>query len=337
MTIPQVLVRGNACPWAVSVFDTVLANHGLATTATPTTSPSHNFHYDRSMISLIESQPGVISLDTKNNVVASPSPPLCMGRARSYPSYGSSACPTTRVDHHKGQSGASRQQQPPRHPFVRLAVVGLVLDATGSLLLTRRPSYMRSFPSAWVLPGGTVNLHESLFEAVQREVWEETGIHSNVDAWKMESVWESVYPTTFSNDDDWSVNQETGDVVIPATSIQAHHIVVYLSTILPPKEEVPSASLLTLCAEEVDAAVWLSSDDCKTVIARDVESAASSKLSLYHHTTGTDNQNKDDEVPLQHLVGIYPQILPDGTLGGMAQGSLFAMEEFFLSSSIGSS
>ena len=334
MTIPQVLVRGTACPWAVSVFDTV--THGIVTPPTTATAQAHNFHYDRSVILLTEPRPGVVSLDTtkKNHFVASPLVPpsqaasgryLCMGRARSYPAYDSLPCPTTVVDH-EGKSGSSQRQQ-----FVRLAVVGLVLDAKGSLLITRRPSYMRSFPSAWVLPGGSVDPNESLFEAVQREVWEETGIHSNVDAWKMESLWESVYPTTLSNDD---ANQEGG--VVPATAITAHHIVVYLSTILP-DQEVPSSSLLTLCAEEVDTAVWLSSDDCKTLIARDLELATFSKLRLYnHHAMGTENLHNHDEVPLQNLMGIYPQILSDGNLGGMAQGSLFALEEFLLSS-IGSS
>jgi ADP-ribose pyrophosphatase YjhB (NUDIX family) len=158
--------------------------------------------------------------------------------------------------------------------------------------------------------------NESLLEAIQREVWEETGIESEVDSWKMESLWESVYPTTLSEDD---VDE---DGLFPATAIKAHHVVVYLSTIL--SEEKPS---LALCKEEVDAAVWLSRDNCRTLVNRDFASAESSKLSFQSSTANL----KGDVVPLRHLMGIYPQALSDGKRGGMAQGSLFALEEFLCS------
>ena len=35
---------------------------------------------------------------------------------------------------------------------------------------------MRKFPNAWVMPGGHVELGESLEEALIREIHEETGI-----------------------------------------------------------------------------------------------------------------------------------------------------------------
>ena len=38
---------------------------------------------------------------------------------------------------------------------------------------------MRTFPMAWVLPGGHVELNESLEDSVRREVLEETGIRIN--------------------------------------------------------------------------------------------------------------------------------------------------------------
>jgi len=178
---------------------------------------------------------------------------------------------------------------------------------------------MRSFPSAWVLPGGTVNSKESLLEAVQREVWEETGIHSEVDSWKLESVWESVYPTSPLDED---MDERA---LVAASAIRAHHLVVYLSTTL--SSVSPS---LVLCDEEVEAAVWLTQDDTRTVVEQDFKTAESSRLLLQTNTNGLN----EDMIPLRHLLGIYPHILSDGSRIGMAQGSLFAMEEYL--GSIGS-
>jgi len=51
-----------------------------------------------------------------------------------------------------------------------------IVDKHGKLLLTRRPKHMRVFPWAWVLPGGGVELGETLEQSVIREIHEETGI-----------------------------------------------------------------------------------------------------------------------------------------------------------------
>lgn len=51
-----------------------------------------------------------------------------------------------------------------------------VFDSEKKLLLTRRNSNLRVFPHAWVMPGGHIDLGESLEEGVVREIKEETGI-----------------------------------------------------------------------------------------------------------------------------------------------------------------
>ena len=51
-----------------------------------------------------------------------------------------------------------------------------ILDSEEKLLLTRRPKNFRTFPFAWVLPGGHIDSGESLEESVIREVNEEIGI-----------------------------------------------------------------------------------------------------------------------------------------------------------------
>jgi len=44
------------------------------------------------------------------------------------------------------------------------------------VLLTKRSINLRTFPGAWVLPGGHIELGESLEECVIREIYEETGV-----------------------------------------------------------------------------------------------------------------------------------------------------------------
>jgi 8-oxo-dGTP pyrophosphatase MutT (NUDIX family) len=203
----------------------------------------------------------------------------------------------------------------PTKPYVQLAVVGMVIDpATQRLLITRRPKYMRSFPGAWVFPGGGVDPNESLSQAIAREVWEETGLV--VEDWTLESVWESVYPT----------------IPEPEVPIQAHHLVVYMSGELAASS---SPQQLQLCKVEVDDAVWLSRKNVQDILQ--VMSSEEERLGVSNHQSKVTMCTKtgDDEtvdISLKDLVGIYPQTGDRGDFShGMAQGSLFALEEMWSS------
>ena len=63
-------------------------------------------------------------------------------------------------------------------PAPRLAAVALAMDPVRQcVLLTRRPRSMRTFPGAWVLPGGSVDATDgSTAAAALRELAEETGL-----------------------------------------------------------------------------------------------------------------------------------------------------------------
>ena len=236
-----------------------------------------------------------------------------MGRARLFPRLGSVPCPTTVVDNKNNNSSLSLHK-----PFVSLAVVGMLLDSTRDyIFMTRRPCYMRSFPGAWVFPGGGVDPHESLSHAMSRELREETGLVVAADeqehlTWNVESVWESVYPTQEQKGEDYTM--------------LAHHIVVYLSAQLNYEQE------FNLCPEEVDAGAWLSRENVGEILKYSgalqdgVTPQSSSTTTLQVQSrASTSLRHETTEILLNELYGIYPN---ENQMRGLAQGSLFALEEF---------
>jgi 8-oxo-dGTP diphosphatase len=60
-------------------------------------------------------------------------------------------------------------------PYI-ISVYALLRNEKGEFLLLKRSENSRTNPEKWDLPGGKVNLKETLKEAVVREVSEETGI-----------------------------------------------------------------------------------------------------------------------------------------------------------------
>ena len=80
------------------------------------------------------------------------------------------------------------------------AVSILLESADRHVLLTRRPSHMRTFPNVWVPPGGSIEPSDKdLRAAGVRELREEVGIdltEGNICSSSILCLWESVYPTS---------------------------------------------------------------------------------------------------------------------------------------------
>lgn len=66
-----------------------------------------------------------------------------------------------------------------RKQAIKTSVVACVIDAGGSVLLTRRA--VEPFHGLWVMPGGKIDHGEPILQALHREVREEVGIEVRVE------------------------------------------------------------------------------------------------------------------------------------------------------------
>ena len=202
------------------------------------------------------------------------------------------ACPAT-VDYHISPS-------PSLNP--RLAAVALAVDESRNhVLLTRRPRGMRTFPGAWVLPGGGVDASDvSLCAAATRELLEEVGISTApADASAPVCCWESCYPTSYT---EWSLARAAG-----ARCIQ--HLVVYYMV------PIPINSVLKLDPIECDCAVWAPLSEIESLLG-----GCGDAERLFARAPGVP---EGEPISGQLLRGVYPNALGEG----IARGHLFALSQ----------
>ncbi|CDW78687.1 nudix hydrolase family protein [Stylonychia lemnae] len=137
---------------------------------------------------------------------------------------------------------------------IKLAVCMALFDSERNLLLTRRNSNLRVFPHAWVMPGGHIDLGESLEEGVVRELKEETGIQIDSMTMKNGSM------VFFHNTQELQIEPFYAFESVSSFSIdhknppKGGHLIVFFRVQLNQKH---SEIKLKLQTEEVDGAVWV--------------------------------------------------------------------------------
>ena len=88
---------------------------------------------------------------------------------------------------HASQMSTPLNRQYPEHPIVG---VGAVIIENKKILMVRRAT--EPLKGEWSLPGGVVELGETLADAVKREVREETGFKIEVD--EVTAVLDRIFP-----------------------------------------------------------------------------------------------------------------------------------------------
>ena len=185
------------------------------------------------------------------------------------------------------------QQRPPR-----MAAVAIIVDPQDRVLLSRRPAHMRTFPGAWVLPGGGQDPDDaSLMAAALREVEEEVGIlPAYLTAVRPLCLWESCYPTTAEA---WAQTEK-----------RSHHLLVYyVARLLTSEETAP----VVLQAEECDNACWVPLRDLAGPLGR----SEATHVAAYPRAPGAPT---GAAVPAASLAGVYPNAMGEG----VARGHCFA-------------
>ena len=241
-----------------------------------------------------------------------------MARAAHDPRVLSTACPTVTL----AEANWYETNQP-RKDFVQLGVVAAVSDPRGRILLTRRAAHMRSFPRAWVMPGGGLDEGESLTDCLVREVREETGVDVARETVRPFCLWESCYPTCGR------------ECLAAGTGITAHYLVVFCTAQTTEKNLSKLQEQIQLDEQETDMAVWLSAEDFARSLDYPLGGAnhigfipamvpSSFSKGSEQSTTCSSvacNLNLDD------LCGIYPRGDDDNCMKGIAQGNLFMLQE----------
>ena len=87
----------------------------------------------------------------------------------------SDTCPSRLFDRNL-QSDEERREALKNSSNAKMAVCCYIMDKNNNLMLTKRPSHLKIFPNVWVMPGGIVDMRETLEDAIFREIEEEVGI-----------------------------------------------------------------------------------------------------------------------------------------------------------------
>ncbi|CAF1206518.1 unnamed protein product [Rotaria sordida] len=134
---------------------------------------------------------------------------------------------------------------------IAVGIVVLYESHDQRILITRRASHMRTFPSCWVCPGGGIEQGETLIQAGIRELHEEVGIEVNkneLETSRTLALWESSFPVAL-------------DHGLP----RRHHIVIYLHI---RSSRTSDEISVRIDPNEVDAYTWLSYEQIGNICKR---------------------------------------------------------------------
>ena len=211
--------------------------------------------------------------------------------------------------------------EPPSGPHrVRLSAVAVPIDSDDRVLLTRRPRSMRTFPGAWVLPGGAVDAEDAtVAHAALRELNEEVGLRAPIEACEPSplALWESCFPVSLEG---WRSARASGARI---NHVLAAFVVVRIDDEL-------ARTPLRLEPAECDGACWVPLEEVAGVLCGDGEWADGDGAEVAHsyaraRVVADAGRPTDGDAPIDAalLSGVYPNAGGEG----VARGNLWALRQ----------
>ena len=204
---------------------------------------------------------------------------------------------------------------------IAVAVAVILESADSKVMITRRPSHMRTFPNVWVPPGGSSEGSETIIDTGLREVLEETGLdvrnHMDLEQGaEALCLWESVYPPLLAKGDP-----------------KRHQMVVYIHVKLK-KCTDQLISEIRLCPQETDACAWLDLDQVKLATDYSTELNTEKNLVIYEPSKNSGDKVGPD-APLTETMKSHSMLRAEVPMSGnvdverISTGTRFALEQFY--------
>ena len=202
--------------------------------------------------------------------------------------------------------------------FVRLSCSTLIFDSNNQILLTRRDKKLRSFPGAWVNPGGRLDPGESLNDCALRELKEEVGIDIEVREDPIKKVEKYYYLNKQCEVKPFMVYESVYPTMLDHGLPKAQYVVIFYSV----RINVEHSKIKTkIQNEEVDKAVWISLPH----LMENIESKKMKSELQCHPITSNGTSHKSEGVPSETFDGIYPNSIKEG----IGEGHLIALRHYY--------
>ena len=201
--------------------------------------------------------------------------------------------------------------------YVRLSCSTLLIDSKNNILLTRRDKKLRSFPGAWVNPGGRLDPGETLNTCALRELKEEVGV--SID--QKEDILRGQSKYFYAGKECEVKPFMVYESVFPTLLDQGFPKVQYLVIFYYVKIQTEFSKIkVKIQDEEIDKGIWINIPYLLSSIEN--KKSVSEPLKCHNLAGGS---VKSGVIPSESFEGIYPNSIKEG----LGEGHFLALKHYY--------